>query len=60
MMARREEGKWKTNFMMVREKMKSNNIVDDGKERRRGKMGTKFIMWCREKMKWEHKLDVDE
>jgi hypothetical protein len=34
MMARREEGKWKTNFMMVqREKMKSNNIVDDGKER---------------------------
>jgi hypothetical protein len=40
--------------------MKSSNIVDDGKERRRGKMGAKFIMLCREKMKWEHKLDVDE
>jgi hypothetical protein len=40
--------------------MKLNNIVDDGKERTRGKMGAKFIMLCREKMKWEHKLDVDE
>jgi hypothetical protein len=41
--------------------MKLNNIVDDdGKERSRGKTGTKFIMLCREKMKWEHKLDVDE
>jgi hypothetical protein len=36
-------------MMVQREKMKSNNIVDDGKERRRGKMGTKFIMWCRER-----------
>jgi hypothetical protein len=35
--------------------MKLNNIVDDGKERRRGKMGTKFIMLCREKMKWGKK-----
>ncbi len=54
---KRENGK-QTSWW-CREKMKSNNIVDNGKERRRGKMRTKFIMWCREKMKWEHKLDVD-